>query len=120
MAQFSNDMRKMATDLIKLLGNNCVLTKVTAGAYDPLTGKTTATNQDFPLYSAQSSRVSDSFGGDGQNTNLAGFNGERVTVAWFGHIIDTTWLYDGQNIVDVMEIKTQNDIVVFNLVIGEK
>jgi len=120
MGKFSNDMRKMATDLIKELGNRGTLTEVTRGSYDSLTGKTAETTKDYPTHSAQASRVNLGFGGDGQNTNLAGFNSERVMVAWFGKIVDATWLYDGQNITDVSEIKTQDDIIVFTFTVGEK
>ncbi len=120
MGAFSTEMRNVATNLIREFGNRCVLTKVVKGPYDPLLGKTVDVTTDFSMFSAQSSRVNLGFGLDGQNTNLAGFNDERIIIPWFGHVVDVTWLYNGQNITDVMETKTQDDIVIFNLNIAEK
>ena len=122
MAAFSQSMRILASKLCKELGNNCVLTKVTAGAYDPLTGKTSETRQDFPTYSAQSSKYNETFGSDGQNTNLDAFRGESVVVPWLGinQVIDSTWEYDGHNILTVAETTTQNEIVIFTITVGEK
>ena len=115
MGAFSNDMRRMAKSLIKELGNACVLTKVTPGQYDPATGKTAEVRQDISTFSAQSNAFNRTWGSDGQNTNLAGFDDETVTVAWFGQVIDETWLYDGAAISEVRPVMTQDDIVIFNI-----
>ncbi len=115
MGQFSNDMRTMAKALIKELGNSCVLTKITPGQYDPATGKTAEVKQDIPTFSAQASAFNRTWSADGQNTNLAGFDDETVTVAWFGQVIDETWMYNGTAISEVRPVMTQNDIIIFNI-----
>ena len=120
MAAFSTSMRQVATDLIKQFGNNCVLTQVSKnGVYNPTTGKTGTTSVDFPTYAAQSSKINLDFGSE-NNANLTAFTSTSMTVAWFGHMIDPTWLFNGQNIITVRPIETQNDVVVFELTIGEK
>ena len=117
---FSSDMRKVAKDLCQKLGNKCTLTKVVASGYDPMTGKTGSTNTDISLYSAPISKAGILFSMTGDNTNLSGFNDERVIVPWFGQKIDATWLYNGHNITNVSSIESQNDIIVFTISIGEK
>lgn len=116
-------MRKVAKDLCKELGNSSVLTKVVQVPtdYDPATGKSTATSTtDYDIYTAQNSKMSGMFPLDGQNTNLEGFKEGGYIIPWFGQMIDTTWLFDGQNITSVSEIKSQNDIIVFTIGVGEK
>ena len=120
MGVFSSQMRKVANDLCKEFGNACVLSKVTTGVYDPSTGKSSTTQTDYNTYSAQNKRLSQQFGFDGINTNLSGFNNEEILVPWFGQEIDTTWLYNGQNIVSVSDLKAQNDIIVYNISVGVK
>ena len=120
MGAFSTSMRKVATGLCKKLGNSCVLTKATPGQYNPVTGKTDEVSQDFPIYSAQNSKASLMFGMSGDNTNLSGFDDEGVIIPWFGHKIDTTWLYNGSNILSVSEIMSQDDVIIYTIQVGEK
>jgi len=122
MSAFSDDMRDVVTELCAELGNSCTVSKVTVGSgYDPTTGTTaTGTQEDFQTHSAQYNKFAVVFGQDGQNTNLSGFESERVIIPWFGHVVDTTWLYDGHNITDVSTIESDNDILYFTLSIGEK
>ena len=120
MAQFSTNMRKVANDLCKELGNACVLSQVTTGSYDPALGKSPVIKTDFATYSAQDKRLSQQFGLGGNNTNLEGFSNEDILVPWFGYEIDTTWQYNGQNITSVSDLKAQDDIIVFNISVGAK
>jgi len=120
MGVFSNDMKKLVVDLTKQLGNPCVLTKVVKGVYDPLTGVTPpASTQTISTYSAPASMMSETFGRDGENTNLDGFNSESVLIPYFAGL-DKGWLFDGQNIMSIAPIKTQGDIVAYNISIGRK
>ena len=124
MGAFSNEMRKVAKDLCTELGNKSTLTLVTtvSGDYDPLTGVTppNVPNQDFIVYTAQSSHFAEMFPNDGQNTNLEGFYSSGQLVPWFGRPIDSTWLFDGHNITEVSDIKSQGDIIAYNIIVGEK
>jgi len=120
MGQFSRDMRKTATDLIKQFGSRCVLTKVSKnGEYDPNTGNTVKTTKDFPMYGSVNSEVNRHFA-PLQNTNLLAFTDKNVMIAWFGEEVDATWLYNGQNIILVQPIETQDDIVAYTITVGEK
>ncbi len=120
MGAFSQSMRAVAISLIGQYGSDCILTKVTPGQYDPVAGETVEARTDYPMKYAQSSRFNDEFDRSGANTNLSGFNEEAVVIAWFGQIVDATWEFNGQNIIGVRETKTQNDIVIYALSIGEK
>jgi len=120
MSAFSNDMRQVAVDLCKALGNSATLTEAKAGVYDPAIGETPTTNTDYPLHSAPSSHFAGVFPLDGKNTNLQGFYTTGIIVPWFGHVIDTTWLYNGNSITAVNSISSDNEIIVFNIVVGEK
>ncbi len=113
MGVFSQEMRGVAKDLIKELGNKCTLEKITRGVYDPLTGETPETKVVMPTFSAPSSMFNRVWQQDGQNTNLAGFDDEAVVVAWFGHVIDETWTYDGAAISSVRPTMSQDDIIIF-------
>jgi hypothetical protein len=120
MGAFSDEMRAVATELIKEFGSDCVLTKVSKnGVYDPITGTTANTSVDFATYCAPTNKINIDFG-DGRNANLLAFSNTSVTVAWFGEMVDATWLFNGQNIKTVTPVETQNDVVIFNLIIGEK
>ena len=120
MGQFSQEMRQLAKDLCRELGNKSVLTKVTAGDYDPATGKTTQVKKDTIVYTAQNNRISAFLPMDGQNTNLQGFSESGQLVPWFGEEIDTTWLFDGNNISGVGDIKSQNEVIAYIISVGEK
>ncbi len=120
MGSFSSGLRTVATDLIKDLGNACTLTKVEQGAYDPLTGKTAAIETVIDTFSAQEKETSVLFGRDGQSTNLTGFDDNKVTIAWFGQEIDSTWLYNGQNILTVQPVESQNEVIIYTITVGEK
>ena len=115
MGAFSQEMRGVATDLIKELGNSCTLEKITYGAYDPSTGETPETKVTIPTFSAQASLFNRVFPMTGENTNLAGFDDESVIVAWFGQPIDETWTYDGAAISRVAPIKSQNDVIIYTI-----
>ena len=115
MGAFSQEMRGVAKDLIKELGNKCTLEKVTYGAYDPVTGETPETKVTIQTFSAQASNFNRVWQTDGQNTNLAGFDDESVIVAWFGQEIDETWTYDGAAISRVAPIMSQDDIIIFTI-----
>ena len=117
MGQFSQEMRGVAKDLIKELGNSCTLEKVTRGAYDPTTGDTPETKVTVPTFSAQASAFNRVFSQTGENTNLAGFDDESVVVAWFGQVVDETWTYDGAAISSVRPIMSQNDIIIFTITV---
>ena len=120
MGAFSNEIKNMVVALTKELGNPCVLTKVVKGTYDPLTGVTPpASTQTINTFSAPASLMSEVFNSDGENTNLDGFNSEAVLIPYFAGL-DKGWLYDGQNIVSFAPLKTQGDIVAYNLTVGRK
>ena len=120
MAAFSTSMRKVAQDLIKELGNACTLTKVTYGEYDPDLGETPETEVVINTYSAPTKNISVMFGQNGQNTNLNAFDSNKVTVPWINQEIDSTWKYNGYNILTVEPIEAQNDIIVYTITVGEK
>lgn len=120
MGTFSTRMRAVATRLITKLGDPCTLTKVTKGQYDPDLGTTGEAKEDFASYSAQVSKVSQSFGDAGFNTNLVGFDDTSVVVPWIGEEIDETWEYNGSNITSVSSVSSQGNIVIYTLGIGEK
>ena len=120
MGAFSKEMRQVAVDLMKDLGSSCVLTKVTKGEYDTTLGEAPETKQDFPTYSAPIKKMSVVFPDNGSGTNLDAFDSNRITVPWIGQEIDTTWLYNGFNIVSAEPVETQNDIVIYNILVGEK
>lgn len=120
MGTFSEDMRTVAADLIKELGNSCTLERVIKGEYNPSTGKTAETVQSFETYSAPVSINPLLMGLDGINTNLSGFNTNKIIVAWFGYELDATWRYNGHNILSVVPTRTQDDVVIYTLEIGEE
>lgn len=120
MGDFSNAMRDVAYTLTSSLGNPCVLTKVTKGEYIPSLGKSPVVEETFNTFSAPVKKVSQDFGQMGINTNLAGFDDNKVIVPWIGEEIDATWLYDGFNIISVAPIRTQGDIVIYTIEVGEK
>ena len=113
-------MRQVATDLCQELGNKATLTKVTPASYDPSTGNTPDTKTDYPVYTAQNSHFAGVFPEDGRNTNLQGFYSGGYIVPWFGQPIDTTWLYNGFNIKELTDIRSQDDIIAYNIIVGEK
>ena len=119
---FADDMRKVANDLCKQFGNACVLKKPADGVYDPDIGETVPSGNDIVVntYSAQDKRITQQFGQNGNNTNLSGFGTGEYIVPWFGYELDTTWLYNDQNIVVIDDIKTQDKVVAYNIVVGEK
>ncbi len=121
MGAFSQQMKQVVIDLTRELGNPCVLTKVgKAGVYNPLTGETPAVApQTVNTFSGPNSLMSEMFGRDGENTNLMGFNSESVIIPFFVGF-DETWLYDGQNVTSVAPLKTQGEIVAYNVTIGRK
>lgn len=120
MGTFSNAMREVAYTLTSELGNPCVLTKVEKGEYVPSIGKSPENKTDFATFSAPVKQVSDSFGQMGINTNLSGFDDNKVIVPWIGEEIDPTWLYNGNNILNVAPVETQGDVVIYTIEIGEK
>jgi hypothetical protein len=120
MGLFSQEMRQLVVDLTKELGNPCTLTKVVTGVYDPLTGETPpASTQMIPTFSAPSSDMSIAFSRDGENTNLGGFSNNNVMIPYFDNV-DTGWLFDGQNILTLEPIKTQGEIVAYEISVGVK
>lgn len=120
MGVFSTQMRQVAVDLTASLGNPCVLTKVTKGQYNTSLGKSPQSLEDFPTFSAPVKQVSQDFGGAGINTNMSGFDDNKVIVPWIGQEIDKTWLYNGQNIVSVAPTDSQGDIIIYTIEVGEK
>jgi hypothetical protein len=120
MGTFSDNMRAVALRLSKQLGNSCTITKVTQGQYDPLTGKTNEVIQTYPTYCVPLSKANEVFGLDGENTNLAGFDDTRVLVPYTIFKIDPTDLFNGQNIIDVSTTESQDNIIMYNLTVGEK
>ena len=119
MGEFSKDMRRVALDLMKELGNPCVLSKIDVGDYNTLTGETLDMVAKYETFSAPTKNVSVMFGNSGQNTGLSGFADDRVTVPWVGCEIDTTWLFNGNDITQVEPVSTEGDIVVYNLTVAE-
>jgi hypothetical protein len=101
------------------LGNPCTLTKVTKGTYDVTTGTTPNTETVFNTYSASVKDSSQYFGAGGINTNLEGLSKGRVIVPWIGEPIDTTWLYNGQNITIVQPTEAQGDIIIYTIDVEE-
>ena len=120
MGAFSDSMRAVATELTTTLGNPCILTKVTKGEYVVSIGKSPTETTDYSTFSAPVKKVSQDFGQMGINTNLSGFDDNKVIVPWFGQTIDKTWLYNGNNIVSVAPIETQGDVVIYTIEVGEK
>lgn len=119
MGAFSDSMRTVATDLITQLGNPCTLTKVVKGDYVVSVGDAPEEKTDYSTYSAPVKKISYDFGQMGINTNLTGFNDNKVIVPWIGQEIDSTWLYNGNNILTVEETRTQGDIVIYTITVGE-
>ena len=120
MGTFSTGMRSVATRLITKLGNPCTLTKVTKGQYDPLTGLTSEAEVPIKTFSAPVKKVSDEFGLMGMNTNLTGFSTNKIIVPWIGQEIDTTWKYNNDNITAIESVRSQGDIVIYTITVGEK
>ena len=117
---FASEMAQLVVDLTKELGNPCILTKVVAGVYDPLTGETPpASTQMIPTFSAPASDISALFSRDGENTNLGGFSNKNVMIPYFADI-DTGWQFDGQNILTLEPIKTQGEAVAYEISVGVK
>ncbi len=119
MGTFSDSMRQVATDLVTKLGNPCTLTQIRKGAYIPDLGETPVIKKPYTTYSAPVKKVSQDFGQMGINTNLVGFDDNKVIVPWIGQEIDATWLYNGYNILSVAPVETQGDIVIYTITIGE-
>ena len=119
MGAFSNTLRDVATKLITDLGNPCVLTRITKGSYIPSLGETPISKKEYPTFSAPVKKVSVAFGQTGINTNLGGFDDNKVIVPWIGQEIDETWRYDDMNIVKVEPTRTQGDIVIYTITVGE-
>lgn len=119
MGAFSNSMRAVAVDLMTQLGNPCVLTKVTKGTYDVQIGKSPLIETNYPTFSAPVKEISQHFGANGINTNLTGFSKNKVTVPWVGVEIDTTWRYNGQNIITVQPTETQGDVILYTIEVEE-
>jgi hypothetical protein len=120
MGAFSQEMKQLVIDLTRELGNPCTLTKVTKGVYDPLTGETPpSATQTITTFSAPAQDMTQAFGSDGENTNLDGFDSEAVMIPFFPGI-DKGWLYDGQNITSLAPLKTQGEIVAYNISVGVK
>ena len=120
MGKFSQEMKKVVLDLTKELGNPCQLTNITKGIYDPLTGTTTpAATRIINTFSGPNSMMNEIFGRDGGNTNLDGFNSENVIIPYHAGL-DQGWLFDGNNILDISPLKTQGEIVAYNIRIGRK
>ena len=125
MGTFSSNMRTMATELTKKLGNSCTLTAFTTEpkVYDPLTGEYTAPTvppSTYQIYSAPSRDMSAIFGRTGENTNLSGFNDASYTIPWFGFPVTEEWLYNGQNILSVAPLESQDDVIAYNITVGIK
>ena len=120
MGTFSTKMRTVAFNLIAKLGNSCTLEKVTTGGYNATTGKSEQSIRSIATHSAPAKNISVMFGQDGTNTNLAGFDEGKVTVAYLGvnENIDETWLYNGEAITHVEPIESQDEVVVFNLTVA--
>ena len=120
MGTFSAAMRQVAKDLCKELGNRCTLTKVTKGAYNADLGESPETKIVINTFSAQMSQYAQNFGLSGNNVNLSGMNQEQLIIPWFGQPMDKTWLYNDQNIVDIAETMSQDDIIIYTITVGEK
>lgn len=119
MGSFSNSMRQVATDLTTSLGNPCTLTKVTKGDYVVGAGASPEEKEEYSTYSAPVKKVSQDFGQMGINTNLGGFDDNKVIVPWIGLEIDETWLYNDNNIIKVEPISTQGDVIIYTITVGE-
>ena len=117
---FADDMRNVATMLLRELGSSCVLQRVTPGEYNPLTGETLDVVDDFSTYSGPVSLYNETFGLYGINTNLDAFDTNKVIIPWFGYEVDATWLYNGQNITRIDTVATQNKSIIFTITVGEK
>ena len=120
MGAFSDRMRVTAKALCEKYGNKCTLEKITYGEYDPSTGETSKTVQTLILYSAPVASVSEVFSRIGENTNLSGFSNDSYIVPWPGQKLDTTWTYDGQNILTIAPVEAQDDVIIYNITVGEK
>jgi len=120
MGAFSQEMAQVVIDLTKELGNPCTLTKVVKGTYNPTTGETPPSSvQTINTFSAPASYLSQMFSRDGENTNLDGFDDAAVIIPFFAGI-DKGWLYDNQNILTLGPLKTQGQIVAYNITVGIK
>lgn len=119
MGAFSDSMRTVATTLLGQLGNPCTLTKVSKGEYVVTAGRSPEEKTEYSTYSAPVKKVSQDFGQLGINTNLSGFDDNKVIVPWIGQEIDSTWLYNGHNIIKVEPVETQGDIIIYTITVGE-
>ncbi len=120
MGDFSTKMRTVSFNLITKLGNSCTVSKVTTGGYNSSIGEIEEAIEEFNTYSVPTKNISVIFKSEGMNTNLAGFDEGKVTIPYLGvnEIMDETWLYNGQAITSVEPIESQNEIIVFNLVVA--
>lgn len=119
MGTFSDGMRTVATNLTAKLGNPCTMTKVTVGEYITSIGESPKELDYFATFSAPVKKITMDFGQMGTNTNLSGFDDNKVIIPWFGEEVDTTWLYNGHNITTVAPTDTQGDVVIYTLTIEE-
>ena len=120
MGAFSTKMRTVANDLITKLGNPCTVEKVTRGGYNPSLGKTEEAIQTFNTFSAPAKDISVSFGQDGRNTNLAGFDTGKVSIPYLAinQVMDETWTYNGEAIKTVELIESQGEVIMFTLTVA--
>ena len=120
MGTFSTKMRTVANDLITKLGNPCTVEKITKGGYNTDTGKTETAIQVFHTSSAPAKDISISFGQDGKNTNLAGFDEGKVSIPYLAinQIMDETWTYNGEAIKTVEKIEAQGEVIIFTITVA--
>ncbi len=120
MGQFSQSMRALAVKLLTEFGNTATLEKRVKGAYDPVTGETAEVVTTYNTFSGPPNLMTEVFGNDGRGTNLDAFDSNFVIVPWIGEEIDISWTLNGQNIVTVSPIITQDEIVIYNISVGQK
>jgi hypothetical protein len=121
MGAFSQRLRKTALRLCKQYGEPCVLSKLTPGVYDPDTGETPNTVVTHNTFSVPTNKFNLVFPNNGENTNLAGFETESLIIPYFNDdSFDETWLYNGDNITNITKTSAQDEIIIYEITVGEK
>jgi hypothetical protein len=116
---FADEMQAMVLELATELGNTCTLERRVKGVYNPATSRTDETVATFNTYSVAMKDINIPFGLTGINTNTSGFGKETTLVPWIGENIDETWTYNGDNILTVAPIKSQELVIAYTISTGK-
>jgi hypothetical protein len=120
---FSTDMQQVVIDNLSELGNDCILTKVTIGEYNPTLGKSVDTNIAVNTYCTASKDTTDSLMAlaGNKNFNMSGFGSSKQMIPFqVGYDIDATWNFNGEQITSIEKIEAQNNVIAYILSISSK